>query len=1082
MILVLRFINGPARSGKTTKLLSLANDFVNNGQECVFIVPEQSTFETEKSVLGIMGDRLAQKCEVLSFSRLYDNITHKIGGISSKVLKDSDKIIFMSKALKSVSAELRVWGKYANSLNFAKTILDTIGEFKICAISSNQIKNAALLSNTKSLTDKLLDIALIYDTYDLFINERYLDPVDMLTKLYDKLDDYHYFKGKNVFIDDFKGFTGQQFKILNRILSQSENVYISFCNNTASVRQYDIFSNIRTAISRIEKIAKNNNVSISEPLNLEQTYYNCEGLRSVEKLLSTNSSAKINDDSVVICRADTVFDEAEYVARTIRKLVREEGYRYRDFAIIARDTETYSTAIEYACSKNDIAIFCDKKLPLSNFPLSITVLSAIKALNFSTENILKFLKSGIEILTDDEISQLENYTYLWNINGELWLNEWDMDVRGFVTDEMSESFFDELKNINVLRKKAIEPLSEFKKNFKGDAKALSKAVINLLDTCNAQQVLKNLSCKISSFDSITGEALKQGYDIFMGVFDSLVTCFGDKNLSSTEYYDALNLAVSLEEIGVIPQTVDQVIFGQADRIRTSNVKVAFILGANQGVFPKYSENKSVFANKERKSLINLGLEMTDNQLYTSIDENFLVYSNLCVPSDKLYISFCAQTLKGEPLSEASFVTSFSKQLEVKTVIEPDVLSNENLPETEKSAFSELCRKSNNDDDFATLQSVFNENNTIDFLNISQDKNKVIKKENAQKLFGKNIYMSATKFDTFNRCKFSYFCKYGLRLKKLQPADFDVLQRGTIVHYVLEKIIDKYKENIKDFSRSELDELCDFYIDEYLNSVVGYNSVKTARHEFLISKISRSLKEVIYHLSLEFAQSEFKPTHCELKIGTNEGIPLDFEYSEGKIIVNGSIDRVDEFGGYIRIVDYKTGSKTFKLPDILFGLNLQMLLYLYAIVRGQNLSDKTAAGIFYMPSKRDISGDGMAMNGLIKADIELVRAMEKDNNGEFIPSLSLNKDGSVSKTATSFISEDEFTKIFDYIENLMKKTGDSISRGEIFVDPVDGRESSACDYCDFKAICGNEENVSQKVPSLKNAEVFEYMEKGDIDGI
>ncbi len=1082
---MLQFIYGLPRSGKTTKILSLVEELSSRGQNTVIIVPEQATFETEKAVLKTLGDSFAFKCEVLSFSRLQDNILRKIGGISAKILKDSDKIIFMNRALKSIANELKVWGKYANSLNFAKTILDTVGEFKICAISAEEIKNAQLLTDNNSLADKLFDLALIYETYELLIAERYIDPVDKLTKLYHNLESFPYFKEKTVFIDGFKGFTGQQFKVLGRILAQADDVYITFTNDANSSREFDIFSNIRTAITKIEKIAKSYAVSVEEPIVLNETYYNSKTIPKVERMLSANHTESAQDNSVVVCRADTIFDEAEFAARTIRRLVRTENYRYRDFAIIVRDTESYATAVEYACQKNGISCFSDKKLSLSEFPLSVAALSAIKALNFSTENILRFYKSGINYLTVDEISMLENYCYLWNINGEMWLSEWDMDVRGFVTEEFDQSSIRELEKINAIRKKAIQPLSRFKENFRGDARAMSSAVIKLLDSCNAKESLKNMCKKISSFDVFSGDALKQGYDVFMSIFDSLVVCFGDQTLSSAEFYDALNLAISLEEVGVIPQTVDQVIFGQADRIRTSNTKIAFILGANQGVFPKYSDNNSVFGNKERKKLIDLGLDITDNQLYTSIDENFLVYCNLCCPSDKLYISYSAQTLKGESLAEASFVTNLCEGLGIGKICEPDNINSQNAPETVQSAFSELCRRTAKADEFLTLKTAID---TVDaektdalISAITSDK-KTITKENAEKLYGKNIYMSATKFDTFNRCKFSYFCKYGLRLKKLQPADFDVLQRGTIVHYVLEKIISEYKENIKNFSREKLDSLCDFYIEEYLGSVVGYNSVKTARHEFLISKISRSLKEVVFHLSQEFAQSDFKPTHCELKIGGKDGIPLDFDYSKGKIIINGSIDRVDEFGGYIRIVDYKTGTKSFKLPDILFGLNLQMLLYLYAIVRGRNLEDKNAAGIFYMPSKRDLNNEGMSMNGLMPADIELVRAMEKENRGEFVPALSLNKDGSVSKSSSSFITRDEFSKIFDYIERLMKKTGDSISKGEIFVDPVDGRESSACDYCDFKSVCGTEENISIKVPSLKNSEVFDLMGKGDKDGI
>jgi ATP-dependent helicase/nuclease subunit B len=441
-----------------------------------------------------------------------------------------------------------------------------------------------------------------------------------------------------------------------------------------------------------------------------------------------------------------------------------------------------------------------------------------------------------------------------------------------------------------------------------------------------------------------------------------------------------------------------------------------------------------------------------------------------------------QTLKGEALTPSSFVLTILEDLKPATFREPvSALSQENLPETYYAAFSEFCRRYQNSGNSYDLKTVLG----IDadrLVETVSNNPKTITQESATNLFGNDIYMSATKFDTFNRCKFSFFCKYGLRLQKLQPADFDVLQRGTIVHYVLERIISTYKETIKDFSREKCDSLCDFYIDEYLNSVVGYNTIKNARHDFLISKISRSLKEVVFRIANEFAQSDFKPTHCELKIGGKDGLPLSFDYDNGKVIFNGSIDRVDEYNGYIRIVDYKTGSKSFKLPDALFGLNLQMLIYLYAVVRGQNLPDETAAGILYMPSKRDLNNEGMAMNGLLQADISLLKAMEKENRGEYVPSLSINKDGSISKTATSFIAPREFGMIFTHIENLMKKTANSIASGDIAVKPIDGREASACAYCDFKAVCNLGDEIPFKVPNLKNSEVFEIMEKGDNDGI
>ncbi|MBR6564396.1 MAG: PD-(D/E)XK nuclease family protein, partial [Clostridia bacterium] len=135
-----------------------------------------------------------------------------------------------------------------------------------------------------------------------------------------------------------------------------------------------------------------------------------------------------------------------------------------------------------------------------------------------------------------------------------------------------------------------------------------------------------------------------------------------------------------------------------------------------------------------------------------------------------------------------------------------------------------------------------------------------------------------------------------------------------------------------------------------------------------------------------------------------------------------------------------------------------------------------------PSKRDLNNEGMAMNGLIQADIELLKAMEEENKGEYVPALSLNKDGSIAKTATSFISHEEFSLIFDHIEKLMQKTGDSIAKGEINIDPVDGRESTACVYCDFKSVCNFESDFAFKVPNLKNSEVFQQIAKEDNNGL
>lgn len=1082
---MLTFILGRPASGKTYTVINKIKELTGEHKKAVLIVPEQFTFESERAVLSALGDKAALDVSVLSFSRLCDEIGDLKGGNAGKLLGDADKIIFMHRALKSVENELTLWGKYSGNVAFSTTMLDTIGEFKINAILPQDLRRIADEVNSPTLQSKLRDTALIYETYDMLTGERFIDPADRLTKLYRDLEDSDYFKNKTVFLDSFKGFTGQQFRIMERIFQKAEDVYISLTDNPEQTKEYSIYENIRTAAQRINKIAKNHNIEISEPIILEKSLYKHENLCRLEELLAFGKAEKCeNNGAVNICYAATAFDEADFAARTIRRLVRTENYRYRDFVIISRDTDLYEEAVSSACQKNGVSCFYDKRMPLSELPFSVAAMSAIKALKLSSENILRFHKSTMGTLSHDEISELENYVYLWNIDSTAWLNNWEMDPRGFVTDENeNEEDILKLDRINVLREKAIAPILKFRESFSGNAHNMAGAIVNLFEDCFVSNKLAEMSKRISSEAlPFTEDILRQGYDMYMSILDSLVTSFADASIDTDSFKDALEIAVNTATIGIIPQCLDQVTFGSADRIRPSRPKIAFILGANQGIFPKTIGNSGVFNIIERKSLIENGLTIADNSVYSSIDEEYLVYCNLCCPSDKLYISTFAGGLSGEKSEAAAFLDNVKENLECDIYYEPQpILTEKNIPETADTAFSEFCRRLQNDTNTAkaiseAIETTEKADKTRLVKALVSGEEKHISPKTAAKLYGNNLYMSATKLDTYSRCKFSYFCRYGLKAQKLQPADFDVLQRGTIVHYVLEKIVSDYGKGICNMQYSELDSLTDKYIDEYLDRVKGYRSVETARTKFLVSRVSRSLKEVVRHLADEFRQTDFNPTACELKIGF-DGIPLEFPFSKGKVKISGSIDRMDEYSGYIRIIDYKTGSKSFKLPDILFGLNLQMLIYLYAVTRGRNLPDEKAAGILYMPSRRDINDNGMAMNGLLLSDSEVVRAMDKQMEGEFVPKLKLNKDGSLSKSNNSFIANSEFSEIFDHIERIIRKTGDAILNGEIAVSPTDGRDSQACKYCDFAAVCSFEDGEPFKVPNMNNQAVFEAL-RGD----
>lgn len=1074
---MLQFILGRASSGKTYTVTKRIAECIKNGESPVLLVPEQFSFESEKNILDVVGDGASQKVSVVSFTRLCDEIERVAGGVCGESITDADRIILMGKAIKNCQNELIRFKKYASSRSFASLMIESISEFKMNFISAEELRSVADNISETSLRLKLLDTALIFENYDAVIAEKFIDNTDRLTKLYYALEKHRYFEGKTVFIDSFKGFSGQQYKIIERIMSQAKDVFVTLTDNAQDKRDFGLFSNVKKVKSNIIKTARSYGVPILDDIVLTDKNYNSAELFALEDFMATGKTDFDNEcKNITVCEADNVYNEADFVARNIRRIVREEGARYKDFVIIARNIELYEDALEIACKKNNISCFIDKRISLISLPVATAVLAAANvAKNFSTENILRFHKSGIDILTLDELSTLENYVYIWNIDGATWQNEWTMDPDGFnAYQELSESKQRQLENLNQLRKKAIEPLLKLKNNFKDTAPDMVRALVRLLDDTEASKKFKIL---YKRFDSVYSDAIKQSWDAVMRILNSVAVCFGQETLSKNEFCEALRNAFSMETIGIVPQMIDEAVFGAADRIRPSRPKYAFIVGANQGIFPRLQQNDGLFANNERRLLIKHKINIPDKLCSMAIDEECLLYSNVCCATDKVFISY-SKTIGTTAYEPSSFVVDIKNAFKCKTCVEPSNLSYESLPESYEEAFSKLCDSTSyNPVDAKTLFCTLENGDYNDRINgVTRSVKRTdfsISSDTARKLFGDKIYMSPSKFDTFSRCRFMYFCRYGLGIESLQSAEFNTLQRGTIAHHVLQRVVEDYGKEMSKFDNEKITEIVDEYIREYLDMVVGYCDIETPYLRYLVSTIKKMLEFVVSRLVREFAQSDFEPVKCELGIGYDDGIPaIDIPINDDlSISVIGKVDRVDTWNGYIRIVDYKTGSRKFKLPDILVGQNMQMLIYLYAIANSEQFGDKTA-GILYMPARREKKSkkSNLRMNGLLAGNIDLITAMDKDNKGEFVP--SFDKD----KPSSEFVNEEDFDKIFKFIENRLKQVGHAIFSGNVAASPIDGLDSAACKYCEFKSVCRIGDEKIPKAEKLTNSQVMEIIEK------
>ncbi len=1080
---MLQFILGRASTGKSYTIFERIRQDVLKGESVVLLVPEQFTFECERTLLRTLGDKASTSAQVLSFTRLVDEVSRKIGGRVADTVTENDKVILMGRALNEIREELTLWKKYANSPKFIETMLACINELKAAAISPDTLLATAQQLNDGYLKNKAQETSLIYGAYNALLSNRFIDPQDNIERLAENLLKYRFFEGKNVYIDSFKSFTGGQYKIIDRALSQAQRVV---CGITAPDLDYsalDAFSEVRCTAKRITQMAEAKGLKIADALILREFHYTNPSMLSVESIFSGENNTENGCDGITLCRAETVFDEAEFVARTIRKLVRQKGYRYRDFVIIARNADKYQNAILNSCEKNGVFCFCDKRKSIENTPLTVLINSYFKlARSVTTDAILTMLKTGLGPIDGEDACEIENYTYIWNITGKNWYEKWNMNPDGF-SEGMREKARLKLEKLNENREKILSSIQNFKQKFAGTPAQMARAVVELVEELSVPEKLKAVF-NDDNFDLELREDIRQSYDLVMQILDGIVKCLPDNPLSAAEFIDNWNLSVSSVSFGNIPQMLDEVTFGSADRIRPSRPKVALVLGANEGDFPQAVKNTGIFADSERQALKELGLDMLSTDLNKAIEENYLIYSSLCCPQELLYITYNSTAengIKKEPSEIVSTLKAhFGEQL--KTVFEPaGELSDENIPETLKTAVSRMCVAYNTDKvAYSTINSALSgkcEISAEEYSKRANKQNTVISSENARALYGSNIYISPTKFDTFHKCKFWFFCKYAVNTKKLQAADFNVLQRGTIVHSVLQGIISEYGKSVGSLTREQCDGRVDFYIEEYLSRIEGFGNIVTARMRYLISKISELVKDVAYHLVREFAQSDFSPEYCELKIGFDGVVPekvLKVE-EQTKFLIHGSIDRVDIWNGYVRVVDYKTGTKKFQLSSTLVGLNLQMLIYLYSLVKGDNptFNNLKSAGVLYAPSKKDNDKNNLTMNGIILDEEQVYKAMEKENEGEFIPK---HNSETPKEKENTYISAEVFDTVFQYIEKLMNDMWKSMLAGNLSALPTDFAGKQACEYCDYYAVCCLENREHNEVKNTSNAEALKKMKE------
>lgn len=1092
---MLQIILGKSGYGKTEFVFNKIKELVAQNESAVLITPEQFSFVAERRLLSELGEEKIDLVQSLSFSRLNDEIKRIYGGNRLSVLSKGSKAVMMQRAAMNVQDSLVLYGKNVSQASFISSFASVYDEMKSCRVDVDDILKAsenAENDGKRILSDKLRDISTLISAYDKLIDNKYADCANELTRLYEILSQHDYFVGKTVLIDGFSGFVAQEYKILEVIIRQSKAVYLTLCNdNYVASYSDDLFYYVSKNFEILKEITENAGVRFLKPIYLDKNYRsNNEELKAIEaNCFSRNvKQVSIESKNVKIYSAKNIYDECDHTSSEIVKLLRA-GYKASDITVICRDLEKYKKELEFSFNKFNIPFYNDERQDISCQPIIMFASFLLRVGIYSrrSEDIFAMLKTGITGLDSISISALENYVFTWNISGSKWNKEFTGSTKGFV-EEITENDKKEIEKLNVSREYIISRVNKFISSARNKScKEICKAIYYALIDFSCDDGLRELAETLND-NGKSSLAEEQGkvWDLLMQILDKLAMIDDDKEITLKEFYKMFNLMITNEDLGSIPTGLDNIQIGSADRIRCDNPKVVFILGANEGAFPQAVSGHGLFTEADRITLINNNFKLYSYSEILNAQEKYFAYMAMTSASDKLYASYVLE-------SEPSAIINQIKEVLPNTLIE---IYNKNLSldsiESVDNAFEILSSNfAENNELIASLNEYFSNldgySARLNAVNgLINDKDFEIKdKDVAKKLFKENMNLSASRIDVFYDCRFKYFCKFGLGANPRTKAEINPMQTGTVIHYVLEQVIKCYgKDGIVAMTETELENEIKRFLNSYIDGLASNSEEFTPRLKYQFMRLAKILSRVLLRIREEMLHSDFEPKAFELKIGDgSEDAPVKSKVLElpdgGSIAIRGSIDRVDTFYDgnkqYVRVVDYKTGSKTFNLNHIMYGINLQMFIYLFTLCESNHELSGVNAGVLYLRSGRNvfsytskdenskISSDEdkqYKMLGLVLNDDEnpIAEHMEHELAGKFIP-VQRKKD----ELKGDIASLEELGKISKKIDSLLIEMGTDLHNGKINQNPIKiSSHTYPCDYCDYVDVCKNKAEITPNV--------------------
>lgn len=1057
---MLQLILGTAGTGKSLYIKQKILQNAEKGQKSILIVPEQFSKTGEAEIFSALEKSSFGYVSVYSFTSLLRDVYSEAGEVPPDVLTDAGKAVIAQKSMQTVYKQLESFANQRSNVNFSYELSRLFEDFKRNGIDSAQLYSVA--QTAPKINAKLRDVALIYSQYSANMTAGGNDMEQLYAELGRTLP-VSYTDKTEIFIDGFESFTYGQYAIISRMLQKADKVWISL----AADRIYDNTNGTHplsyTAQTAAELIAlaKKAEVPAAPAVKLDKQHrFLNDTLCNIDNFLLSRPLKETADrGNAFVTTFATQFEEVSFVAAKINDLVRN-GYSYDDMVIVCPQLEKYEHQLQESLSLAKIPYFIDQnRIILSSAPVVLfkNILEVMDK-GVCGDTVLPLLKTQLTCFDAETADLLENYVYIWQGHSLDWSQRFTLPYGKISDGEVLDGDDETLYRINGLVREINTVFGGYAKGTEDTGENILSAMYDIVQKLKSEDILAQM---------INAAQDKEKADLFVRQWDTVIDCInelyricGKTVLRPGEIAQLFMLMVEGTEIGFAPQTQDCVMISTPPRMKTDSVKTVFVVGASQDVFPALVTESGILSSADMEYLRNNNYQLGSNFSQRFAFENLYFYKTLTTAREKLFISCAEKNIDSQEILSA----------EIEGIREALSLESCSLPEEAYCVTEEFFvqyiseTKGKKGEEYLKKLGIA--------LPQIEKRRFVIEDTDALKqLTGEHMVISPTAAEGYYKCAFSYLIRNLFKIYPLEKAELTQREAGDYLHTVAQKVMEKYKGDYYKTPWAEIEAETRKTVAEYLESNYPKQVRDTARFASLSVNMEQNALNLLQYMHAEQNASQFRPVAFEKPISFDSDIkPLTIVLDDGsRVSVVGVCDRIDAMEkdgrNFIRIVDYKTGTKKFSLEDVYNGLSAQLLLYMSSVVESKSFVDNPVpAAVMYQPSdaafRFDEDGGLYTPVGMAVKSKTVSEGFDRDCSGEY--GVIKGDDKLKNVTGSEVVDEKLFAAVMEHSKDKIKEMAQAVRAGQFDNLPMDlGNERTNCEWCGYRAICGEFDRVKPR---------------------